>query len=357
MIRQVSDIDAEACDAFRQIVGTAHVLVDDDLRAGYEIDWTGRYSGLCLAVVRPDSADAASGVVSYCNANGIDIVTQGGNTGLVGASVPRSADTNPRPSIVLATSQLKFLGDVDTSAMQVTAGAGVTIAAWRSHARMAGVDTPVDFAARDSATIGGAIATNAGGSRVLRFGTMRQQVVGIEAVLANGQIVGSLSGLPKESVGLHWPSVLAGSEGSLAVVTSARLKLVPFFDYTITALLTIRTLDHAIDILGRLRRDVSSLDAAELVQTAAMELVAAHLDLSPPVEAPSGGCYLMIDCADQTDPSSALLEAISNVSGIADAAVTTDAPRRDHLLQFCDRITEAMSAATTTGKPPFKLDV
>lgn len=359
MIRVVINAgETHTCEAFEKIVGPSNVLVDEDLRAGYQTDWTGRYSGICLAVVRPGSTNETSDVVSHCNAAGINIVTQGGNTGLVGGSVPRAFSADSRTSIVLSMRRFAELDAVNTSTMQVTAGAGVTLAEWRSHARAAGADTPVDFAARDSATIGGAIATNAGGSRVLRFGTMRSQVVGIEAVLANGEIVGSLSGLPKETVGMHWPSLLSGSEGTLAVVTAARLKLVPWFSHTITALVAMKSLGGAIDLLGRLRRDVSSLDAVELIEPAAMELVAAHLDLSPPIEAPAGGCYLMIDCADHSDPSPVLLEAISGASGLADAAVTTDAPRREHLLQFRDRITEAINvAATKIGKPPFKLDV
>jgi FAD/FMN-containing dehydrogenase len=349
---------SDVSDDLRSVVGSEHVLVDDDLRAGYETDWTGRYSGKCLAVVRPTSTAETSEVVSYCNDNNIAIVTQGGNTGLVGAGVPRHAEAGVQPSILLSMSRLAQLGPVDTSTMQVTAGAGVTLADWRVHARSAGLDAPVDFAARDSATIGGAIATNAGGSRVVRFGTMRQQVVGIEAVLANGQTVGSLSGLPKETVGMHWPSLLAGSEGTSAVVTAARLKLVPWFGHTITALVAVETLDHAVDLLGRLRRDVASLDAVELIEPAAMVLVAAYLDRSPPITAPAGGSYLMIDCAAHLDPSRVLLDAIADAPGIVDAAVTTEAPRRADLLQFRDHITEAISAAaTSTGRPTFKLDV
>ena len=113
--------------------------------------------------------------------------------------------------VVLSTRRLDDLGPVDAGALQVTAGAGVTLAHWREHARAAGLDAPLDFASRDSATIGGAIATNAGGSRVVRFGTMRAQVAGITAVLADGSQIGSLAGLPKETVGVHWPS-LAGRE-------------------------------------------------------------------------------------------------------------------------------------------------
>ena len=145
------------------------------------------------------------------------------------------------------------------SRRRVLRGAGVTLARWRDHARQAGLDTPIDFAARESATVGGAIATNAGGSRVLRFGTMRKQVIGVEAVLATGGVVGSLAGLPKETAGVDWPSVLAGSEGTLAVVTHARLRLVPHYEHTVTAMVTTTSLDDAIGLLARLRAGVASL--------------------------------------------------------------------------------------------------
>ena len=255
-------------------LGNEDVLIDDDLRAGYETDWTGRYGASCVAVVRPRSAAAVAEVLRCCAAHGVATVPQGGNTGLVGGSVPRASGG---ACIVLSTAGFTELSDADPVAMQVTAGAGVTIAAWRDAARAAGLDTPLDFAARDSATIGGAIATNAGGSRVVRFGTMRRQVAGIEAVLADGSTVGSLEGLPKETAGIHWPSLLAGSEGTLAVITRARLSLVPWYRETATALVSVASLDGALELLSRLRSSAPSLDAVELIQPAAYDLVGEHL--------------------------------------------------------------------------------
>ncbi|MCA9516988.1 MAG: FAD-binding oxidoreductase, partial [Myxococcales bacterium] len=199
---------------------------------------------------------------------------------------------------------------VDTAAMQVTAGAGVTLARWREHARAAALDAPVDFAARDSATIGGAIATNAGGSRVLRFGTMRSQVAGIEAVLADGSVVGSLAGLPKETAGLHWPSLVAGSEGTLAIVTRARLRLVPWFREAVTAMIPIDGLDAAVDLLDRLRRTLTSLDSAELVHADALALVSAHLGRRPPVDLGPDGVAVIVECAAHDDPTDELAAAL-----------------------------------------------
>jgi FAD/FMN-containing dehydrogenase len=329
-------------------LGADRVVTDPDVRAGYEVDWTRRYRGDAVAVLRPRTTDEVVAAVRACAEAGVAIVPQGGNTGLVGGGVPREAD---RAIVVLSTRALDRLEPVDVDAMQVTAGAGVTLAAWRAHARAAGVDVPVDFAARDSATIGGAIATNAGGSRVVRFGTMRQQVVGIEAVLASGEIVGSLRGLPKETAGVHLPSLLAGSEGTLAVVTAARLRVVPWYRRTITAMIATRGMDDAVALLGRLRGRVTSLDAVELVLPEAMDLVAAHVGATPPVE--RGGAYVLVDCAAHTDPTDELTGALADAAEVLDAAVTTDGPAREDLLRFRDRITEAINAHGV----PYKLDV
>jgi FAD/FMN-containing dehydrogenase len=284
------------------------------------------------------------------------VVTQAGNTGLVGGSVPRPGDG--RPTIVLSTRRLDTIGDLDGSSMQITAGAGVTIADWQRAARANGFDTPLDFAARDSATVGGAIATNAGGARVVRFGTMRRQVVGIEAVLADGSVVGSLSGLAKETVGLHWPSLLAGSEGTLAVITAARLRLVPDFEQVTTMLVALADLDAALALLAAVRHQVGSLDSIEVIFREAIDLVAAHLDTSPPVDVGAEGVALLVECADHVDPTPDLHAALAGIDGVAATAVATGGPRRHQLLAFRDRITESIAAAATvSGTPTYKLDV
>ncbi len=350
------DSTVEIAQALSSIVGDAHVLTDADQRAGYETDWTGRYIGQCSAVVRPATTAEVATVLRYCNDHGVAVVPQAGNTGLVGASVPRAA-SNP-VSIVLSMRRLDTISDVDASSMQVTAGAGVTIADWQRAARACGLDTPIDFAARDSATVGGAIATNAGGSRVVRFGTMRRQVVGVEAVLADGTVVGSLAGLPKETVGLHWPSLLAGSEGTLAVTTAARLRLVPHFEYVTTMLASIDSVEATLAMLAVLRRELESLDSIEIMFPEAIELVSVHLGAGAPVGVPARGVAMLIECADHLDPTAGLHAALGQVEGITDTAVATGGPRRHQLVAFRDRVTEAIAgAATASGTPTYKLDV
>ena len=173
LLRPVAVMAALPSDAPRRHRRADHVLDDPDVTASFARDWTGRFVGEALLVVRPGSTDEVAGALQACAAAGVPVVPQGGNTGLVGGSVPRG-----EPMVVLSTSRLTARDAVDAGASQVTLGAGVTIAEWRRHAQAAGFDAPVDFASRDSATVGGAVATNAGGSRVVRFGTMRSQVAG-----------------------------------------------------------------------------------------------------------------------------------------------------------------------------------
>jgi FAD/FMN-containing dehydrogenase len=335
--------------ALGEIVGSEHVLTEPDVTASYATDWTRRFQGEALLVVRPADAEQVARAVVRCAEAGISVVPQGGNTGLVGGSVPRG-----RPMVVMSTRRLDRLDPVDHGAMQVTLGAGVTLAQWRQHARAAGLDAPVDFASRDSATVGGAVATNAGGSRVVRFGTMRSQVAGVSAILADGSEVGSLAGLPKETAGLHWPSLLSGSEGTLAVLTAVRLRLVPWYRHTTTALLAVPDLDAAVAVLARLRAEVRPLDAVELILSEAMGLVSEHLAASPPVAAvDAAGAYVMVECADHADPTDELTAALSTQPEILDAAITTEGPARDRLVAFRDRIAEAIAARGV----PLKLDV
>lgn len=344
-------------DDVAAIVGRDHVLVDDDLRAGYERDWTGRYGGSCTAVVRPGSTAEVAELLQYCNSHDVAVIPQAGNTGLVGGGVPRSAGQAGRHTVVLSMRRFDRIWDVEAPAMALTAGAGVTILDWQQAARGVGLDSPIDFAARASATVGGAIATNAGGSRVVRFGTMRQQVLGIEAVLADGSMVGSLAGLPKETVGLHWPSVLTGSEGTLAVVTAARLRLVASYGHVSTAMVSLDGIASAVDLLAALRSRLASLDSVEVVFPEAVQLVAEHLGRPVPIDVTASGVVVLVECADHHDPEPALLAVLAAASGVIDTAVAADGRRRDDLVAFRDRITESIAAATTGGPPTYKLDV
>src|SRR6201994_1010452 len=200
-------------------IGAAHVLTDPELIAGYTTDWSRRYTGTAQAVARPGTTAEVAEVVRICDRHQVPIVPQGGNTGLVGASVPS------RGGVVLSTRRLRRLDPVDALAAQVTAGAGVTIAELQAHAAAPGLEDGVSLASRESATVGGTIATNAGGLHTLRYGGTRAQLLGVEAVLADGRVISRLGGVEADNSGYDLSQLLAGSEGTLAVVTAARLRL------------------------------------------------------------------------------------------------------------------------------------
>lgn len=323
--------------ALRAIVGDAHVLVDADVRAGYERDWTGRFRGVTPAVVRPGSVDEVAALVQWCRSNAIAIVAQGGNTGLVGGSVPVDG------GIVLSTQRLVRLDPVDTLAGQVTAGAGVALASVQRHATSAGWSVGIDLAARDSATVGGMVATNAGGLQFVRHGGMRQQLTGIEAVLGDGSVVSHLGGLLKDNAGYDLPSLLCGSEGTLGIVTAARLRLVaPPHDRT-TALAAVESVDAALAVVSALRRRGVAVDAAELMLDDGMTLVGAHLGISRPVAA--APAYVLVDWEGPVD---ALADA-----PVLDAVVAGDTVRREALWRHREAHTEAINAMGV----PHKLDV
>jgi FAD/FMN-containing dehydrogenase len=220
----------------------------------------------------------------------------------------------------------------------------------RTAARSADWDYGVDWAARDSATVGGSIATNAGGVRVLRYGDTRAQVLGVEAVLGDGSIVSHLGGLLKDNTGYHLPSLVCGSEGTLAVVTAARLRLVPRHDQRVVALLGFAAVDPALEACAALRRSVTSLEAAELFFADGVALVREQLALPPPPVVAE--VYLLVECAGQSDPSAELASAVAGLD-VVDAAVAVDPSQRAALWRYREGHTEAINAIG----PPHKLDV
>ena len=332
--------------ALRTVVGDAHVLTDPDVVAGQVRDWTGRFVGATPAVVRPATVDEVVGVLRACREAGAPVVPQGGNTGLVGGSVPLHGE------VVLDLRRLDAIGPVDARTGQTTAQAGVTIARLRAHARAAGWEYGVDLAARDSATIGGTIATNAGGVHVLRYGSTRRQVIGVEAVFSDGRIMSRLGGLEKDNTGYDLAGLLCGSEGTLAVITAARLRLVPRPAHVVVALLAFDDVEAALDAVGGLRRALDCLQAVELFFQDGLDLVCDRLGLARPFAA-RHRAFVLVEAAAGSDPTVALAAAIEALAGVADVAVGGDDRAARDLWRYREAHTEAINLLGA----PNKLDV
>ncbi|GIJ63727.1 FAD-binding oxidoreductase [Virgisporangium aurantiacum] len=338
----MTDLEGE----LRSAVGAAHVLVDPDLRAPYETDWTRRFTGTARCVVRPASTAEVVAVVRACAAAGAAIVVQGGNTGLVGAGVPAGGE------VLVSLARLAGVEPVDVVEAQVTVGAGVTLEKLQTHARAAGLDFGVDLAARSSATVGGMIATNAGGIRVLRHGSMRAQVAGLEAVLADGTVLTRLGGLAKDNTGYDLNQLVAGSEGTLAIVTRARLRLVPLLPARAVALVAVAGTEAALDLLTAARVQLATLSAAEIFYPEGLDLVRAYGRLPAPFGEPAGA-YVVLECAAGTDPTDDILTMLSTCPAVMDATVASDRAGLERLWSYREAHTEAISAAGV----PTKLDV
>ena len=314
----------ELLPALTKIVGPAHVLIEADLVAGYVMDWTGRWTGRTAAVVRPGSVDEVSEVIRICQAAGAPLVPQGGNTGLVGGSIPHQGE------VLLSLRRIDTLEPVEPHTRSVVAGAGATLGAVQAHAREAGLVYGVDLASRDSATIGGTIATNAGGSYVVSRGDTRRQVLGLEVVLADGSIVSTIEALPKVSTGPDFLHSMVGSEGTLGVITAARLRLVaPDETQPMVVLVGVAHLADGLRLIGPGTR------AIEFFDLACLEAVMEHRDLPRPI---SGDFpfYVLVEC-EEAPPLD------------ADAAAVVDRG----LWAYRESITETISQIGI----PVKLDV
>jgi FAD/FMN-containing dehydrogenase len=315
--------DAVVAELQRQLPPAA-VVTDPDVVASHVVDWTGRWRGTSPAVLRPSTGAEVAAMVAAAGRHGASLVPQGGNTGLVGGSVPH------HDQLVLDLRRLDQLGEVDGASAQVTVGAGVTLAALSAHVAPAGLAFGVDLGARDVATIGGMVATNAGGNHVVRHGPMRHQVLGVDAVLADGTSLSvNPGGLLKDNTGYDLAGLLCGSEGTLAVITAARLRLVRPPEASVAAMLAYRSVAEALTAAAVLGR-VPDLLALEIMLGSGLALVAHHRGRKPPV--PASSPAVLLAEVGGSSRTSALESALARAVGagpepLASAVAPDDATR------------------------------
>ena len=254
-------------DALAQIVGQDFVLIGADAQP-YTTDWRGRYSGDALAVIRPGSVAELADVVKWCAANKVPMVPQGGNTGLCGGATPDAAGT----AVVISTARLNAVRKVDTENDTMVVEAGCILQGVQQAARDAGRLFPLSLAAEGSCTIGGNLATNAGGTQVLRYGNARDLVLGLEVVTPQGEVWNGLRGLRKDNTGYDLRNLYIGSEGTLGFITAATLKLYPLPVAQCTALLAVESIDAAVAVLAAARQGfAASLTGFELIARNCLE--------------------------------------------------------------------------------------
>lgn len=259
----------------KSLLGSGRISEDEDIIKTYSDDWTGRYRGSARAVISPQSTDEVAEILNWCSTNQVGVVPQGGNTGMVGGSTPLNGE------LIISLRKMKNVNFSDTNDNQIVAEAGATLLEIQNLALERSMIYGVDFAARDSATIGGTIATNAGGLNVLRYGTTRRQIISVEAVTGTGEIIGNLNGLDKDNTGYHLPSLLCGSEGTLAIVTRAKLRLRPKPKENVSILFGLDTIQDAINLTEACVSTSTEIIACELFFQKGVDLVREAYDLQP----------------------------------------------------------------------------
>jgi FAD/FMN-containing dehydrogenase len=309
-------------DALRTRLGDAGLLVGGDL-SGYENDWRKRYAGRALAVARPASTEEVAAVLRLCHQHRVAVVPQGGNTGLVGGSTPDDSGSQ----LLLSLSRLKRIRGIDTANLSLTAEAGCVLSEVQDAAAASGLLFPLSLAAEGSCTLGGNLATNAGGTQVLRYGNARELCLGLEVVTAAGEVWHGLSGLRKDNTGYDLRDLFIGSEGTLGVITAATMKLYPAPKERLTALAACSSMAHAVALLGLAReRAGDGLTGFEVMNAAALALVARQLpQLAQPL--PAAPWTVLLEQSDTESAEHArgvfegLLEAALERGWVQDAVV------------------------------------
>ncbi len=330
----------------RSIVGANGYLDDPSDLAGYVTEWRGHFQGSTPCVLLPSTTDQVVAIVRLCAGHRIGIVPQGGNTGLVGGSIPHSSPA--RPQVVLSTRRLNAIRQMDAANFSLTAESGCVLATVQEAAAEAGRLFPLSLAAEGSCQLGGNISTNAGGTAVLRFGTMRDLVLGLEVVLADGRVLDGLRSLRKDNTGYDLKQLFIGAEGTLGVITAATCKLFPQARRIVTAWVAtpspgsaIRTFAAARDQLG------DDLTAFEFANQLTLDLVLRNIPGSRAPFAQPSPWHLLIEVSTPRDDPGLevqveqFLGRMQEAGLVSDGIVAASGVQRDALWRLRHSMSEA----------------
>ena len=334
-------------DALRNSFSGRLITDPGDLEA-FTVDWRRRYFGRAFGAAQPDSVEGVAAIVQWCARNRVVVVPQGGNTGLSGGATP---DESGR-SIVLSLARLAKVRAVDTINNSITVEAGCTLAQVHEAARRAGRLFPLSLPSEGTCTIGGNLATNAGGAAVLRYGNTRELCLGVEVVTAEGRIWNGLRGLRKDNTGYDLRDLFIGAEGTLGIITAATMKLYPLPAAQVTAMAAVqdphaalRLLELAQSMLG------STLTAFELISNLCIELVMQHFPDHRRPFAEAAPYYVLLETSDSESEAhanaqfEALMERAIESDIVLDAVVATSGAQSRALWELRELISEAQALA------------
>lgn len=312
-------------DAARDLLGPRGLTQDEDLITPWLTDWRGRFTGKALALASPANANELAALVQLCAAHGVPIVPQGGNSGMSGGATPDASGN----ALLISLRRMNAIRAIDPATRTATCEAGVVLQVLHEAAEAQGLRFPLSLGGKGSATVGGLIATNAGGTQVLRHGSMRALVLGLEAVLPDGRIYSALTPLKKDNRGFDLKQLFIGSEGTLGIVTAATLRLVPHVAERVVIWAGVPSIQSARALL--LHCDAAMGDALEGFEVLPQSSLEAVLDLLPDARAPLQGPHewhalieVVADAADAAglrDAAEAMLAGAFEAGLIGDATI------------------------------------
>ena len=310
---------------------SGRLLTDPADMAAHLTDWRGRWTGRAIAVAQPDDAEGVAAVLQWCHAHHVPVVPQGGNTGLSGGSTP---DESGR-ALVLSLARLNKLRAVDPVNNTIVVEAGVTLQQVQEAAREAGRLFPLSLAAQGSCTIGGNLATNAGGTQVLHYGNARELCLGLEVITAEGEVWNGLRGLRKDNTGYDLRDLFIGSEGTLGVITAAVLKLFPQPAAQVVAFMAVPTPAAAVQLLQLAQaRLAAALTAFELMSDTCIGLVEKHVSVARLPLAERSPWYVLLEVSDTHDEAHAAAAIEGLLADALEQQLASDAVLSTSLAQF-----------------------
>ena len=342
MSSSVRPASSEFLSRLTTIVGADNAIADPAEQAPYLSEWRDLYMGRTPLIVKPASTEEVSQVLALANAEGVGVVPQGGNTGLVGGQIPRETGND----IVLSLKRMRRIRDIDPAGTSMTVEAGLTLGEVQEAARKAGRLFPLGLASEGSATIGGNLATNAGGHQVLAYGATRSLVYGIEAVLADGSVWDGLRALKKDNTGYDLRDLFIGSEGTLGVITAATLKLFPEPDERTTAFVALPSVDALLPFFQLAeRRAGATLTAFEFMCDLIVSFVVRHIPGTRRPLADDAPWFVLIELSGAEGSTSALMERLlgeaSQAGLVTDAVVAQSLTQAEALWKIREAASEA----------------
>jgi FAD/FMN-containing dehydrogenase len=325
-------------DRLKDIVGDGGWLTSENDLHPHVTEWRGVYEGRTPILLRPKELREVVAIVNACAREGVAIVPQGGNTGMCAAAIPDASGQQ----VILSLGRMNRIRDVDAANFSMAVDAGCILADAQAAARAAGRHFPLSLGAEGSCQIGGNIATNAGGINVLRYGTARSLVLGLEVVLADGRVLDTMRALRKDNTGYDLKQLFIGSEGTLGIITGATLKLFPETGELSTALVGIASSGSAVDLLAHLRvRLEERIESFELVSKRVFGLVEKHIPGARLPFAEPYPWYVLIETAGGSDELQDALAEQAEQDNLLDAVIAKNAREADELWRLRHSISEA----------------